>query len=127
MDGGDRSISQLRSPDVDRSGSPTNRIPLSVKSLSLLNIEQLSELRRRHTLANTVWKRGPQFDDGNSDEPKSTRPYPGCVARKVLGCKEVWKVVREVVRPKEVWKEVWKGEAQFDDKLCDLPKPKRVR
>ena len=62
--------------------------------------------------------RGAQFDDENSDEPKSKRPYLGYVAREVLGCEEV---------QKEIQKEVRKREAQFDNEVCDLPKSKRVR
>ena len=123
IEGGDSSVSQLPSPGGDRSESPTNRIPLGVKSLSLLNTQQPSELRRRPTLGNTVRKRGAQFDDENSDEPKSKRPYLGYVARNVLGCEEARKEVPEEIR----WKEVWKREAHFDDEVCDLPKPKRVR
>ena len=123
IEGGDSSVSQLPSPGGDRSKSPTNRIPLGVKSLSLLNTQQLSESRWRPTLGNTVRKRGAQFDDEHSDEPKSKRPYLGYVTRKVLGCEEAWKKVREEVRQKEVRKR----EAHFDDEVCDLPKPKRVR
>ena len=123
LEGGDGSISQLPSPGGDRSESPTNRIPLGVKSISLLNTQQPSELRRRPTLDNMGRKRGAQFYDENSDEPKSKRPYLGYVARKVLGCEEVQKEVREEVRRKKVWKR----DAHFDDEVCDLPKPKRVR
>ena len=54
LEGGDGSISQLPSPGGDRSESLTNRIPLGVKSLSLLNTQKSSELRRRPTLGNTV-------------------------------------------------------------------------
>ena len=118
MDGGDGSVSQLTSPSGDHSESPTNRIPLGVQSLSLFNIQQSSELKRRPTLSNTVRKRAAQFDNENSDEPKSKRPYLCCVVRKVLGCEEVGKEVR---------KEVRKREAHFDIEACDLPKPKRVR
>ena len=82
MEGGDGSVSQLPSPSGDRSKSPTNRIPLGVKSLSLLNIQQSSELRRRPPLGNN---RRAQFDDENSVEPKSKRPYLGYVVREVLG------------------------------------------
>ena len=123
IEGGGSSVSQLPSTGGDRSESPTNRIPLGVKSLSLLNTQQPSELRRRPTLGNTVRKRGAQFDDENGDEPKCKRPYLGYVARKVLGCEEVRKEVREEVRRKEVRKR----EAHFDDEVCDLPKSKRVR
>ena len=142
IEGGSSSVSQLPSPGGDRSESPTNRIPLGVKSPSLLNTQQPSELRRRPTLGNTVRKRGAQFDDENSDETKSKRPYLGYIARKVLGYEEVRKEVREEVRRKEVRrkevrrkevrrkevrrKEVRKPEAHFDDEFCDLPKPKRV-
>ena len=45
MEGGDGSVTQFLFSGGDRSKSPTNRIPLSVKSLSLLNIQQSSELR----------------------------------------------------------------------------------
>ena len=71
IEGGDSSVSQLPSPGGDRSESPTNRIPLDVKSRSLLNIHQPSESRRRPTLCNTVRKRGAQFEEENSDKPKS--------------------------------------------------------
>ena len=74
IEGGGSSVSQLPSPGGDRSESAINRIPLGVKSLSLLNTQQPSELRRRPTLGNTVRKRGAEFDDENSDEPKSKRP-----------------------------------------------------
>ena len=110
MQGGDGSVSQLPSPSRDRSKSPTNRIPLGVNSLSLLNIQQLSELRRPPPLGN---KGRAQFDDENSAEPKSKRPYLGYVAREVLG----WEEAR---------KEVRKFEAHFDNEVCDLPKSKRV-
>ena len=125
IEGDDRSVSQLPSPGGDRSESPTNRIPLGVKSLSLLNTQQLSELRGCPTLGNTVRKRGAQFDDENSDEPKSKpeRRYLGYVARKVLGCEEARKEVRKEVPRKEVRK----LEAYFDDEVCDLPKLKGVR
>ena len=106
----DSSISQLPSPGGDRSESPTNRIPLGVKSLSLLNTQQSSEVRRRPTLGNTVRKRWAQFDDENSDEPKSKRPYLGYIAREVLECEEVQKEIRKEIR-KEVRKEVRKWEA----------------
>ena len=86
-------------------------MPLGGKSLSLLNIQQSSELRQRTPLGN---KCRAQFDDENRDEPKSTRPYLGNVAREVLGCEEARQEVR-------------KREAHFDDEVCDLPKPKRVR
>ena len=111
MEGGDGSVSQLPSPSGDRSESPTNRIPLSVKSLSLLNIQQSSELRRRPPLGN---KRRAQVDDENSDVPKSKRPYLGYVAREVLGYEEARKEVR-------------KREPHFDNEVCDLPKSERVR
>ena len=120
---GGSSVRQLPSPGRDPRESPTNRIPLDVKSLSLLNTQLPSELRRRPTLGNTVRKRRAKFDDENSDEPKSKRPYLGYVARKVLGCEEVRKEVLEEIRRKEVRKR----EAYFDDEVCDLPKPKRVR
>ena len=115
MEGGDGSVSQLPSPSGDRSESPTNRIPLGVKSLSLLNMQQLSELRRRPPLGN---KHMAQFDDENSDEPKSKRPYLGYVTREVLRCEEVQKEIRKGVR---------KREAHSDDEVCDLPTSKRVR
>ena len=47
----------------------------------------------------------------------------GYVARKVLGCKEARKEVREEVQRKEAQKR----EAHFNDEVCDLSKPKRVR
>ena len=72
-----------------------------------------------------VPKRGAQFDDEISDEPKSKRPYLGYVAREVRGCEEVRKEVRKEIR-KEVRKEVRKREAQFDNEVCHLPKSKRV-
>ena len=111
MEGGDRSVSQLPSPSGDRSESTTNRIPLGVKSLSLLNIQQSSELRRRPPLGN---KRRAEFDNENSDEHKSKRSYLGYVTREVLGCEEARKEVR-------------KREAHFDNEVCDLPRSKRVR
>ena len=111
MEGSDSSVSQLPSPSRDRSESPTYLIPLGVKSLTLLNIQQSSELRRGPPLGN---KRRAQFDDDNSDEPKSKRRYLGYVAREVLGCEEARKEVR-------------KREAHFDNEVCDLPKSKRVR
>ena len=111
MEGGDGSVSQLPSPGGDCSESPTNRIPLGVKLLSLLNIQQSSELRQRPPLGN---KRRAKFEDENSDKPKSKRPYLGYVAREVLGCEEVRK-------------EVQKREAHFDNEVCDLPKSKRIR
>ena len=114
MEGGESSVSQLPSPSGDRSESPTYRIPLGVKSLSLLNIQQSLELRPRPPLSN---KRRAQFDDENSDEPKSKRPYLSYVAREVLGCEEV---------RKEVLQEVLNREAHFNDEDCDLPKSKRV-
>ena len=67
LEGGDGSISQLPSPSGDCSESPTNRIPLDVKSLSLLNTQQSSQLRRRPTLGNTVRNCGAQHDDENSN------------------------------------------------------------
>ena len=129
-----RQHQSITSPGGDRSESPTNRIPLGVKSLSRLNTQQSSELGWHPTLGNTVRKRGAQFDDENSDEPKSKRLYLGYVAREVLGCKEVrkeiWKEIRKEVRKeirKEVRKEVRKREAQCDNEHCGLPKSKRVR
>ena len=92
MEGGDSCVSQLPSPGRDRSKSPTNRIPLGVKSLSLLNTQRSSELRRRPALGN---KCRAQFDDENRDEPKSKRPYLGYVAREQLGCEEARKEVRK--------------------------------
>ena len=47
----------------------------------------------------------------------------GYVARKVLGCEEAQKKVREEVGRKEVQKH----ETHFDDEVCDLHKPQRVR
>ena len=82
MEGGDGSVSQLPPPGGDCSESPSNRIPLGVKSLSLLNIQRSWELRRRPPLGN---KRRAQFDDENSDEQKSKGPDLGYVAREVLG------------------------------------------
>ena len=55
MEGGDGSVSQLPSPSGDRSESPTNQIHLGVKSVSLLNIQQSSELRRHPPLGNKRW------------------------------------------------------------------------
>ena len=111
MEGGDSSVSQLPSPSGDRCETSTNRIPLGVKSLSLLNIQQSSELRWRPPVGN---KRRAQFDDENSDEPKSKSPYLGFVPREVLGCKEARNEVR-------------KWEAHFDSEVCDLPRSKRIR
>ena len=74
----------------------------------LFRSQQSSELRRRPPLGN---KRRAQFDDENSDEPKSKRPFLGYVAREVLGCEEVRKEVRNGV---------WKREAHFNDEVCDL-------
>ena len=111
MEGGDGSVSQLPLPGGDCSESPTNRIPLGVKSLSLLNIQQSWELRRLPPLGN---KRRAQFDDENSGEYKSKGPYLGYVTQEVLGCEEVPMEVR-------------KRESHFDNKVCDYPKSKRVR
>ena len=67
LEGGEGSISQLPSPGGDRSESTTNRFPLVLKSLSLLNKQQSSELWRGPTLGNTVRKRRDQFNYENSD------------------------------------------------------------
>ena len=56
IEGGDSRVSQLPSPGGDHSESPTNPISLDVKSVSLLNIQQPSELRRCPTQGNTVQK-----------------------------------------------------------------------
>ena len=123
LEGGGGSVSQLPSPGRDHSELPTSRIPLGVKSLILLNTQEPSELRRRPTLGNTVRKGGAQFDNENSDEPKSKGLYLNCINRKVLVCEEVRKEVPEEVRRKEVQK----LGAHFDDEVCDLPPTKRVR
>ena len=83
MERADNRVSQLPSPSGDHSKSRTNPIALDVKSLRLLNTQQPSDIRLRLTPGNTVWKTKAQFDDYNSDRPKSKRRYLSYIARKV--------------------------------------------
>lgn len=70
---GDSIVSQLPAPGEDYSESPTNRIPLGIESRSLLNIQQLLELRWRPTQSNMVWKGGARFDEANCREFQFTK------------------------------------------------------
>ena len=95
IEGDDGSVSQLPSPAGDRSESPTNRIPLGVKWVSPLTIQQSSEFRGCPALGN---KRKGQFHDKNTDKPKSKRPCLGYITRKVMGYEELRKEVLKQVR-----------------------------
>ena len=82
---------------------PIPRIPLGVKSPSLLNA-QMAELEWRGAR-----KHGAQFDAENSDEPTPKRLHLGLVVREV-----------------STGEEQRKRGKQFGDENCELPKPKRL-